>query len=83
MNEGVKTLDNVLDKGWIGTQAGELEGAEALACVKIFQHVQKELLEKPASPAQPGLPASPAQPPQRSADLTTIIHTNLKNTLPI
>ena len=35
MNEGVKTLDNVLDKGRIG----ELEGAEALACVKIFQNV--------------------------------------------
>ena len=48
MNEGVNTLDNVLDKGRIVT--GELEGAEALACVKIFQHVQKELVEKSVLP---------------------------------
>ncbi len=26
--------------------AGKLEGAEALAGVKIFQHVQKEIVEK-------------------------------------
>ncbi len=40
----VNILDHVLDKGRI--IAGELEGAEALAGVKIFQHVQKELVEK-------------------------------------
>ncbi len=34
----------MLDKVRIVT--GELEGAEALAGVKIFQHVQKELVEK-------------------------------------
>jgi hypothetical protein len=34
----------VLDKVRIDTD--ELEGAEALAGVKIFQHVQKELVEK-------------------------------------
>ncbi len=35
---GVNTLDNELDEVRIVT--GELEGAEALAGVKIFQHVK-------------------------------------------
>jgi hypothetical protein len=39
MEWGVNTLDNVLDKVRIVT--GELQGAEALAGAKIFQHVQK------------------------------------------
>jgi hypothetical protein len=43
-NEGVKRLDHLLDKGRI--VAGEVEGAEALAGVKIFQHVQEKLVEK-------------------------------------
>ena len=43
-NEAVKILDHLLDKG--RNVAGDLEGGEALAGVKIFQHVQKELVEK-------------------------------------
>jgi hypothetical protein len=43
-NQRVDTLDRLLDKCRVGT--GEFEGAEALAGVKIFQHVQEELVEQ-------------------------------------
>jgi hypothetical protein len=42
--EALKILDHLLDECRI--VAGQLEGAEALAGVKIVQHVQKELVEK-------------------------------------
>ncbi len=40
--QGVDTIDGALDKVRIVT--GELEVAKALASVKIFQHVQEELV---------------------------------------
>ena len=38
----VEFLDRFLDK--VGIVTGEFEGAKALACAKIFQHVQKNTL---------------------------------------
>ena len=42
-NQRVDTLDRLLDKCRVVT--GEFEGAEALAGVKILQHVQEELVQ--------------------------------------
>jgi hypothetical protein len=43
-NQRIDTLDRLLDKCRVGT--GEFEGAEALGGVKIFKHVQEELVEQ-------------------------------------
>ncbi len=43
-NQGVDTLNGALDKVKVVT--GELEVAKALAGVKIYQHVQEELVEQ-------------------------------------
>ena len=44
-NRGVNTLDHLLDE--LGLSTRNFEIREALAGVKIFQHVQEELVEQP------------------------------------
>jgi hypothetical protein len=43
-NSGIYTLDYLLDE--VGLITGNLERAEALACVEILQHIQEELVEQ-------------------------------------